>query len=74
MLFVVVKLEEIHVYGASTFPSQKTHIPEDGMLVRWRKETQTAPQYVSGIEIHQQVEGILTIEELPGKEILGKRK
>jgi hypothetical protein len=49
---------------------RKMHCQFDG-----QKETQTTPQHVSGIEIHQQVEGIRTIEELPtGKEIIGKRK
>ena len=33
-----------------------------------------APPHVSGVELHLQVKDIKTIEELPKKTILGKRK
>ena len=33
-----------------------------------------APPHVSGVELHMQVKDIKTIEELPKKTILGKRK
>ena len=38
------------------------------------KEDQMAPPHVSGVELHMQVKDIKTIEELPKKTILGKRK
>ena len=38
------------------------------------KENRTAPPHVSRMEVHLQVKGIKTIEELPKKTILGKRK
>ena len=38
------------------------------------KEDQMAPPHVSGVELHLQVKDIKTIEELPKKTILGKRK
>ena len=38
------------------------------------KENRMAPLHVSGEEVHLQVKGIKTIEELPKKTILGKRK
>jgi len=38
------------------------------------KENRMAPLHVSGEEVHLQVKSIKTIEELPKKTILGKRK
>ena len=38
------------------------------------KEDQMAPPHVSGVELHLQVTDIKTIDELPKKTILGKRR
>ena len=38
------------------------------------KGDRMAPPHVSGVELHLQVKDIKTIEELPKKTILGKRK